>query len=112
MAEDPSLYLNHRIVERPDKESTKLRVVFDSAAPYMGVCLNNALEKGPDYSNPLFRCLVRWRRYRIAVSGDIEKMFNQISMAESDKRYHRFLLRNGELSKAPLVYQWLRLIFW
>ncbi|XP_077970520.1 uncharacterized protein LOC144425097 [Styela clava] len=27
-------YLNHRIVERPDKTSTKLRIVFDSACPF------------------------------------------------------------------------------
>ena len=42
-------YLNHKIVERPDKSSTKLRVVYDSASPFQGVCLNDALEKGPKF---------------------------------------------------------------
>ena len=41
----PGWYLNHRIIERPDKDTSKLRVVFDSAAKYKGVSLNDALEK-------------------------------------------------------------------
>jgi hypothetical protein len=32
--QEKSSYLNHRIIERPDKSSTKLRVVFDSASPF------------------------------------------------------------------------------
>jgi hypothetical protein len=32
--EEKSSYLNHRTIERPDKSSTKLRVVFDSASPF------------------------------------------------------------------------------
>ena len=48
---EPGWYLNNSLVERPDKESTKLRLVFNSAAKYHGVCLNDAMEKGPDYLN-------------------------------------------------------------
>ena len=55
-ATEPAWYLNHRIVERPDKSSSELRLVFDFVATYMEICLNDALEKGPDYSNSLFRC--------------------------------------------------------
>ena len=36
-------------MEHLDKESAELRIVFDSAAPYMCLCLNDALEKGLDY---------------------------------------------------------------
>ena len=56
---EPAWYLNHRIVERSDKSSSKLRLVFDSAAPYIGICLNDALEQGPDYSTSLFKCFLR-----------------------------------------------------
>ena len=98
-------YLNHKIVERPVKSSTKLRVVFDSASPFQGVCLSDALEKGPNFSNSLFRCLTSWRE-RIAVTGDTSIMFNQIEMAEKDQRFHRFLWRFGEeTSSQPLVFQ-------
>ena len=84
----PSWYLNHRMVERPDKDTTKFRMVFDSAAVYNGVCLNDAFEKGPDLTNSLFRCFLKWRMYEVAVTGDMGKMFNQIVMAEKDQQYH------------------------
>ena len=56
---DSSWYSNHHMVERPDKNSTKLRIVFNSASTYKGVCVNDALEKGPDYTNSLFTCFLR-----------------------------------------------------
>ena len=104
-------YLSHNIVERPDNSSTKLRVVFDSASPFQGVCLNDALEKGPNFTNSLFRCLISWREECIAVTGDISKMFNQIEMAEKDKKFHRFLWRFGEEKSQPFVFQWKRVVF-
>ena len=104
-------YLNHKIVERPDKSSTKLKVVFDSALPFQGVCLNDALEKGPNFTNSLFRCLTSWREDCIAVTEDISKMFNQIEMAKKDQKFHRFLWRFGEeTSSQPLVFQWKRVV--
>ena len=41
-SKEAAWYLNHRTVERPKKSSSKLRLVFDSVAPYMGICLNDA----------------------------------------------------------------------
>ena len=43
-AKEPVWHLNHQIVEQPYKSSSKLHLVFDSAAPYMGIYLNDALE--------------------------------------------------------------------
>lgn len=48
-AKEPDWYLNHHMVERPDK----LRIVLDSAAKYMGVCLNDVFEKGPTFTRRL-----------------------------------------------------------
>jgi hypothetical protein len=110
--EEKSWYLNHRIIERPDKSSTKLRVVFDSALPFQGICLNDALEKGPNFTNSLFRCLLAWREERVAVTGDISKMFNQIEMSEADQRFHRFIWRYGnESCSAPFVFRWKHVLF-
>ena len=103
--------LNHHMVERPHKNSTKLRIVFNSASTYRGECLNNALEKGPGYTNSLVRCFLRWKMYRVAVSGDMEKMFNQIATSEDDQRFHRFLWRFGDSSSPILILQWLRVLF-
>jgi hypothetical protein len=110
--EEKSWYLNHRIIERLDKSSTKLRVVFDSASPFQGICLNDALEKGPNFTNSLFRCLLAWREERVAVTGDISKMFNQIEMSEAYQTFHRFIWRYGnESCSAPFVFQWKRVLF-
>ena len=86
-------------------------MVFDSASPFQGVCLNDALEKRPNFTNSLFRCLISWREERIAVTGDISKMFNQIEMAEKDQKFHRFLWRLGEETSQPSVFQWKRVVF-
>ena len=111
LVDEPGWYLNHRIVERLDKETSKLRVVFDSAAKYRGICLNDALEKGPNFTKSLFHCILMWRMYEFAVCGDMSKMFNQISVDVDDQRYHRFLWRYGNLAGPILIFQWLRVLF-
>ena len=110
-AKEPAWYLNHRIVEQPDKSSSKLRLVCDSVAPYIGICVNDALEKGPHYSNSLFRSFLRWRTSYVAISGDTAKMFNQIALTERDQCYHRFLWRFGDLQSEPLIFQLLTVLF-
>ncbi len=104
-------FLNHRIVEQPGRTTTKHRLVFDSAAPYKGVSLNDGYDKGPSLTNSLFKCLLKWREGYIAATGDIEKMFNQVGIAEKDRKYHQFLWRNGDSNSPILVYQWQRLLF-
>ena len=71
----------------------------------MGICLSDALDKGPDYSDSLFRCFLRWRRDYVAISGEIAKMFNQIALTERDQCCHHFLWRFGDLQSEPLVFQ-------
>ena len=77
----------------------------------MGVCLSDAFEKGPVYTNSLSRCLLKWRMHHVAITGDIEKMFNQISLTAEDQRYHRFLWRDGDESSSMVIYKWLRVLF-
>ena len=108
---EPGWYLNNRVVERPDKTSTKFRLVFNSAAKYNGVCLNDAMEKGPDYLNSMFSCFIKWRKDTVAINGDIKKMFNQVVLAEKDRRYHRFLWRFGKSDSDALIFEWERLLF-
>ncbi|KAK3739659.1 hypothetical protein QZH41_014205, partial [Actinostola sp. cb2023] len=70
-------YLPHHAVFNPQKKD-KIRVVFDAAALYNGVSLNNQLSQGPDLSNSLLGILLRFREEPIALVADIEGMFNQI----------------------------------
>ena len=103
-------YLNHFPVLRPGK-STSCRVVWNSAAVYDGLALNDGLFEGPDLLNNLFMVLVARRSEKSAMVGDIRKMFNQVQLAVPDRAYHRFLWRNKDSSQPPKDYQWKRLPF-
>jgi hypothetical protein len=87
------------------RESTKMRMVFDAAAKDKeGKCLNSEIENTPNRLNDLLVILLRFRRYKTAVTADISEMFLRIRMEEQDKRYHRFYLGQN-------VWQWKSIIF-
>ena len=109
--EGPVYYLPHHGVYRPDKRSTPLRVVFDPACRYNGVSLNSFLLKGPCLIGDLLGVLMRFREERIAFMGDISKMFLQILLTERDSHVHRFLWRDLDNSKDPIIYRLTRVTF-
>ena len=82
-------YLPHHGVYHPTKK--KLRVVFDCAAKYNNVSLNDVLLQGPNLTNGLIDVLFRFREGPIAVSGDIEGMFLQVRVPRAQRNYLRFL---------------------
>ena len=85
--------------------------MWNSAAVYDGLALNDGLRKGPDLLNSLFLTLISWRLHPIALMGDIKKMFNQVQISSSDRAYHRFLWRDGDSNAPAKDYQWKRLPF-
>ena len=102
-------YLNIFTVFNPEKPE-KLRVVWDAAAKYHGVSLNDALMTGPDLSAPLVDILLRFRSGKFAVTGDIQEMFHQISVAEEDRSSLRFFWRSSD-NENWTVHEMCRLIF-
>ena len=104
-------FLPHFPVLRPDKDTTKTRIVFDAAAKVEGVSLNDKIYNGPSLMRDLFDVLLGFRRYPIAVVCDIEEMYLRIVITESDKPYHRFLLRKMDKSRSPEVYDFDRVVF-
>ena len=88
------------------KTKGKLRVVFDCAARYEGVSLNDTLLKGPDYINSLIGILCRFRKHPVAFSCDIEKMFYSFHVQAEDRDYLRFLWwEGGDTSQPPSTYR-------
>ena len=83
-------YLPHHAVLHARKPG-KVRVVFDCAASYKGVCLNDLLLQGPDQTNSLLDVLMRFRLEKIAFIADIEGMFNQVRVPKSDRDVFRYL---------------------
>ena len=83
-------YLPHHPV-LSDKKPGKIRTVFDCAAQYKGVSLNNQCLQGPDINNKLIDVLLRFRQYEYAVMADVECMYMQVKIPPSDRNVLRFL---------------------
>ena len=78
---------HHPVLNQPGK----VRPVFDCSARYKGVSLNSECMKGPNLTNNLVHVLLRFRQYPYAVLADIESMYLQIRIPESDRNALRFL---------------------
>ena len=108
---DSKWYLPHFPVIRPDKETTKTRIVFDASAKCDNVSLNDVIHQGPKLQRDLFDVLMRFRRFPVAVVCDIAEMYLQIGIAAEDKPYHRFLWRGIQQNRQPDVYEFDRVVF-
>ena len=89
-------YLPHREVLRADKETTKLRIVFDASAKNDGPSLNDCLDSGPSLLPLLYDILLRFRFCCARTQG-----------------YNAFLLVDDVQSKDPkvVVYRIARVCF-
>ncbi|XP_028415550.1 uncharacterized protein LOC114538622 [Dendronephthya gigantea] len=83
-------YLPHREVVREDKNTTKVRVVYDASAKSPETSLNDCLHTGPSLNTLIFDILVRFRAYKVAMIADIEKAFLNISISPEHRDYLRF----------------------
>lgn len=107
----PTFYISHFAVYRPDKPSTPVRVVFNSASKFQGHVLNDYQIKGPDLLNGQIAVLLRFRDFPVAVMSDISKMYHQVLIDPNlDTNLHRFLWRNYE-NREPDIYQMRVLTF-
>ena len=80
-------YLPHHAVVRSDKDTTKLRVVYDASAREDGKpSLNDCLLIGPKFNQKILDIIMRFRSYRIALMA-----FLMISVEERDRDVLRFL---------------------
>ena len=106
---DREWYVPHHPVLNPNKPG-KVRRVLNGASRFHGSSLNNSLLVGPDLlQNPLF-VLMRFREHKYATSADIEGMFMQVGLLESDQRSLRFLWREDPTSDVS-VFQYTMHIF-
>ena len=86
-------FVPHHGVIRKNRETTKLRIVYDGSAksPGQQLSLNDCLPTGPNYIPQLADVLVRFRWNRIAITADIEKAFLTIGIQENQRNMLRFL---------------------
>ena len=95
--------LPHHGVVNPSKD--KMRIVFDAAAAYRGVSLNDCLMSGPDLLQNLAGVLIRFREEKVAIMADIEEMFHRVLIRDEDQPALRFYWRDMDVSRPPDVYQ-------
>ncbi|CAG7719600.1 unnamed protein product, partial [Allacma fusca] len=94
MSDKQTFYLPHHAVIKESSTSTKVRVVFDgSAKSSSGQSLNNCMMVGPVVQSDLFTILLRFRRWQIALTADIVKMYRQILITPEQSNLQRILWR-------------------
>ena len=108
-------YLPHHEVIRVDKDTSKLRIVYDASARSgrNTPSLNDCLYAGPPLSPLIYDILLRFRVHKVALIGDIEKAFLNVSVHPSDRDYLRFLWIDDITSGCPKlqVYRFARVAF-
>ena len=87
-------YLPMHGVLKESSSSTKLCVVFDASAKTSnGLSLNDILCVGPTLHPNLDCILLRFHIHKIALTGDISKMYREVQLSEADRQLHRFVWR-------------------
>ncbi|XP_066926364.1 uncharacterized protein [Clytia hemisphaerica] len=87
-------YIPHHAVIKPEKSTTKVRIVYDASAKANNnelFSLNECLEAGPPLNTDLFEILLRFRTDKVAIVGDIEKAFLHIKLNNEQRDLTRFL---------------------
>ena len=88
----PVYYMPHHPVVKQSHVMTKVRPVFDASSQgYNGVSLNDCMYTGPSLLPSLVAVLLRFHRWKVALSADLTKAFLQIVVCEKDRDAHRFL---------------------
>ncbi|CAH8627595.1 unnamed protein product [Schistosoma bovis] len=100
----PRWYLPHHAVlnmKKPD-----LRVVLDCAAQFAGVPPNDMIYQEPDTTAELRCILISFRKEAVAIPVDVEEMFMQVKVPESDRGASGFLWwQEGDMSRESSEFQ-------
>ncbi|XP_064072091.1 uncharacterized protein LOC135193463 [Vanessa tameamea] len=98
-----AIYLPHHAVIRNDKETTKVRIVYDASCKGKNnLSLNDQLLVGPTLQPELRHIIMQWRCSPICMSADIVKMYRQVKVERQDADCQRILWRNNK--NEPIKY--------
>ncbi|UYV77319.1 hypothetical protein LAZ67_15000492, partial [Cordylochernes scorpioides] len=89
-------FIPHHAVRGNQTDKRKLRVVFDaSTKTSSGWSLNDRLYTGPKLQTDILTILINWRRHKVVMLADIEKMYRQIMVRPQDAKRQRILRRES-----------------
>lgn len=108
-------YSPHHAVVRKDRETTKVRIVYDGSAKNSKEerSLNDCLEVGDNYIPHIFDMLTKFRWNAIGLTADIEKAFLMVGIKQEDRDMLRFLWFEDPFAKKPEIaeFRFNRLVF-
>ena len=108
-------YLPHRPVIRTEKETTKIRIVYNASSKLSKEqpSLNDCLLKGPSMNPLIIEILLRFRIHPTAFVCDIEKAFLQICIKQSERDFLRFFWVDDPFKENPTIisYRFCRVLF-
>ena len=96
-------YLPHHGIIRQDKDTAKLRIVYDASARASPSqpSLNDCLYSGPSLNEQVMDVLMRFHCHRVALVSDAGKAFLMVSVEEKDRDCLRFLWTDDVNSDQP-----------
>ena len=114
-AASQSYYLPHLAVVRKDRETTKVRVVYDGSAKASKKekSLNDCLQTGPNNLPHVFDMLANFRKNIVGLTADIEKAFLMVGIQDDQRDFLRFLWLDNPSSENPKIIhlKFTRLVF-
>lgn len=103
IAGDLVYYIPHHCIPKDN------RIVYDASCKTdLGMSLNDIQLLGPKLQKDLFETIMRFRRHKIAIYGDIKKMYNQVLLAREQWDLQRIFWR--ENTSEPLREYWLTVV--
>lgn len=93
-AEVQRYFIPHLQVIRAESSTTKFRVVFNVSVEHeSGILLNKTLLNGLIHQPPLFTILVKFRKYIVAFSADIQNIYRYIVAVDKNQKFQSILWR-------------------
>lgn len=93
---ETAYFLPHHAVVKPDSTTTQLRVVFDaSSKSETGLSLNDVLQNGPVIQEDLIAHLLRSKKHKILIAGDLEKWYRQVLIHPDQKRLQKIKFKRN-----------------
>ena len=99
------------MVVRPDRTTTKIRIVFDASTKCEGVSLNDTILPGTKLQKNLNDVLPRFRKHPVALVCGIAEIYLRIEVSLKDRPYLRFLWGSLEKEKEPKEFEFNRVVF-
>ncbi|GFX13763.1 integrase catalytic domain-containing protein [Trichonephila clavipes] len=98
-------YATHHGIYRPEKSTTKLRVVFNcSSLTDNGISLNDIQYNGGVIQEDLYAQMLRFRTYTYAFTADIKMMYRTILINPKQRNLQRIVWCESE-HESPKIYE-------